>query len=83
MYRYELLDSHIGPSGLQSYLSSADAMAVDGVAMVRTPHGAILPAHGWKATKQEAALAAAERIEAIVGALQAQAERMRSEAASQ
>lgn len=82
LYKSMVCDSLFREDGVAVWTSHGDAVTVDGVQMVRLAGGFIHPADGYAATKSEAVLVAAARVEELGRLLMAQASRMRVEAYS-
>lgn len=78
VYRVETGQS-IYDDGIVTWLVEGIPLTVDGVRMVRTAHGTIVPDDGWAPTAAEARLVASMRVEDIGRRLLTQAERMRAE----
>lgn len=79
VYRFETGQA-IYDDGVATWLSEGSPLTVEGIAMVRTAHGTIVPADGWSHTKDEARMVASLHVESIARRLLEQARRMRAEA---
>lgn len=62
------------------YTVGGDPVTVRGEPMVQLPHGPIVPASGFHATRADAKRAAAARLDEIRARLAGQAEQLRAEA---
>jgi hypothetical protein len=80
LYSVSLADSCFSSTGLGFYTTWGESCEVDGVSMVRLPHGVILPADNWFPTRDEALRLAAHKIEQHAMTLLAQAREVREQA---
>lgn len=82
LFRIDIFDT-LHRSGVTTYMTVGEPVTVNAMPMVRMAHGTIIPASGFSATRQEARLLAADKIEAIGRRILNQAERLRQEAESE
>jgi len=78
VWRAEVSDFTFTREGLAWGTREATTCNVDGTQMARLPHETIVEIDGFHASKREAELAAASRIEELGRRLLAQAERIRN-----
>lgn len=81
LYKVSVSDSWVRRDGCGTYMTSGEAVTVDGRPMVRLHGGTIVPADGWSADKATATANAAMRIAQLGRLLLDQAEQMRRPAA--
>lgn len=81
LFRLEVGETVRG-DGITTYMNVGEPVTVNGTPMVRLSHGTIVSATGFSPTRQQARLRAAGRIEDMGRVILAQAERLRSEEAS-
>lgn len=76
----KLYSAYVGSIDLHHWVQDGQPITVEGTPMVRLSHGAITPATGWRATKSEALLDAADKIEAMRAKLLQESIKLRQQA---
>ena len=77
----KLYNAYVSGGDVHHWVDQGEPLTVEATPMVRLPHGAIVPAAGWRATRSEALLDAADKVDGIAAKLVEKATRLRQQAA--
>lgn len=76
----KLYTAYVSGSDVHHWIDEGDPLTVEATPMVRLSHGAIVPASGWVASKKDAMLVAARKIDALAIKLIEKAAKLRQQA---
>lgn len=76
----KLYNAYVGSIDLHHWIQDGEPITVAGTPMVRLAHDHIVPATGWRATKSEALIDAADKMDAMRSRLLAESIKLREQA---